>query len=87
MRCLYPAAAEPWAAMYRPLVRSNARHFSNQFIVQPLRVAFHVIMLHEVRHCTTQRRLPNNNHPIQAFFFERAYEAPGICIQIGGATW
>jgi hypothetical protein len=45
---------------------------SEQSIVQPLVVAFLMIMLHEFGHGTTQRRLTHENHPIQALFFVRA---------------
>jgi hypothetical protein len=31
---------------------------------------------------TTQRALPHEDPPIQAFFFDRAHEAVRICIQI-----
>jgi hypothetical protein len=32
----------------------------------------------------TQRRLPDEDHPSQAFFFYRAYESLGVTVQIGG---
>ena len=69
--------------MYRPFVRGNARHSSDQTVFEALMVTFRVVMEHVFRYRAAQRCLPDKNHPIQAFFFDRAYEALGICIQIG----
>jgi hypothetical protein len=61
---------------------NSGRMPSDQSIAQPLMVAFRVIMLHEFTHRAAQRRLPDENHPIQTFFFDRANEALGISVQI-----
>ena len=50
-------------------------------------VTFRVVMGHVFRYRTAQRCLPDKNHPLQAFLFDRAYETLGICIQIGGSRW
>lgn len=50
-------------------------------------ITFRVIMLHEFTHCTTQRGLPDENHPIQTFFYDRANEALGIGVQIRRHRW
>ena len=41
-----------------------------------------VIMIHEFGHRAMQRRPPDEYHLIEAFFFDRANEALGVCIQI-----
>src|SRR5258705_9264440 len=60
---------------------------SDQSVLQSLMVTFLVVVLHEFRHRTTQRRLPDEYHPIQTLFFDRANEALGICIQIRRPRW
>ena len=45
-------------------------------------VRFRVVMGHEFRHRTPQRCLPDKNHPIQAFLFDRTYEALRVCIAL-----
>jgi len=46
-------------------------------------VALAMIMSDELGDSTTQGGLPHEDHPIQAFFLDRAHEALRISIQIG----
>jgi len=46
-----------------------------------------MIVHHEFGDSTTQRRLPHEDHPVQALFFDRAHEALGIYIQIWRPRW
>ena len=73
--------------MYRPFVRGNAPHSSDQTVFEALMGTFRVVMGHVFRYRPVQRCLPDKNHPIQAFLFDLAYEALGIGIQIGGSRW
>jgi hypothetical protein len=73
-----------------PLARQNAavaddpgdrRH--DQPIVQPLIVAFAMVVLDELADGSPKRRL-NENQPIQAGFLDRPYEALRVRIEIRG---
>jgi len=46
-------------------------------------VTFCVIVRDVMRDRTTQRSLPDEDHPIQAFVFYRANKALGVSVQIG----
>jgi hypothetical protein len=50
--------------MYRPFVRGNARHPSDQTVLEALMVTFHVVMRHVFQYRAAQRCLPDKNHPI-----------------------
>ena len=41
-------------------------------------VPFFVIISYELEHTTTQRRLPDENHPLQAFLLDRTHEARNV---------
>ena len=45
-------------------------------------VSFPVVMVHVFGHRATQRRLPDEDHPIQAFVFDRAHEPLCIGVQV-----
>jgi len=47
-----------------------------------LMVSFRVIMNQEFTHGSPQRILTKENHPLQAFFFDRPYESFGESVQI-----
>jgi hypothetical protein len=55
----------------------------DQLIAKALVIALSMIVDDEFGDSLTQRRLPDEDHPIQAFFLDRAHEALGIRIQIG----
>ena len=45
------------------------------------------VFLNEFGDSSTQRRLPDEDHPLQAFLLDRAHEALRIGIQIGRSRW
>jgi hypothetical protein len=65
-------AAKTLTATNASVIGNISRTRSDQPVAQSLMVPFFVIMLYELRHRTTQRRLSDENHPIQAFLLDRA---------------
>jgi hypothetical protein len=57
---------------------------SDQPILQPLVVTLSVVVHHVLRDRPTQRRLPDEDHPIQAIVLDGANKSLGIRIQIRG---
>src|SRR5271167_3031697 len=74
--------AKPRTAMDHAVIRGNGPISPDQAVVQPLMVAFSVVMGHVFSYRTTKRRLSNEDHSIQAFELDRANESLGIGVQI-----
>ena len=66
--------------MYQRVVGCNERFRPNQPVVQALMIPLLMVMPHVLRNRPTQRRLPYENNPIQAFLFYRPYEALGLIV-------
>ena len=66
-----------------------ARHASHvgigfdQAIAETLVIAFPMIMFQVSSRSSTQRVLAEENHPVEAFFFQAAVKAFEVCIAIG----
>jgi hypothetical protein len=60
--------------------RQRPRLSLDQSIAEALVIAFTMIVDDEFRDGTTQRFLPHEDHPVQAFFLVRAHEALRIRI-------
>ena len=54
----------------------------NQVIAKALVVTLRVVMEHVLGNCLTQRHLPDEDHPIQAFVLNGAHKALCISVQI-----
>ena len=48
-------------------------------------IAFAMIVLDEVRCRFSNRRLPEQDHPLQTQFLDAAHESLGVCVQIRAA--
>ena len=75
-------STEPSAPVNGSIMRSNSRAPVDQFVAEPLMVSFPVIMVHVFGHRATQRRLPDEEYPIQAFGLDRANKSLGICFGV-----
>jgi len=74
-----------------PLTRQNAavadglgRHRHDQLIAQALMVAFAMVVLDELADGSPERPFTDENHPIQAGFLDRPYEALRVRVEIRG---
>jgi hypothetical protein len=61
-------STEPLATLDDPVIVSSSRMPTDESIAQPLMIEFPAIMLHEFRHRTAKRRLPDEYQTIQALF-------------------
>jgi hypothetical protein len=75
-------STEPPAPVYWRIMRSYSRVPVDQFVAEALMISFPVLMVRVFGHRATQRRLPNEDHPIQAFVLDRANKSLRICIQV-----
>src|ERR1700674_6074179 len=73
-------STEPPAPVYWRIIRSNSRVTVDQFVAEALMISFSVVMVRVFGHRATQRRLPDEDHPIQAFVLDRANKSLRICI-------
>lgn len=76
-------SAKSLAALNDGIVCSTHGTSSDQRVIQPLVIVLLVVVRHVFTNCTTQRRLPKENHSPQAFILYRADESLRIRIQIG----
>ena len=56
--------------MNRPFSRGYAGYPSDQPVLQPLMITLLVVVTHILTNGPTQRRLPEEDHPIQTFVFD-----------------
>ena len=68
--------------MDHAVIRGNGPSSVDQAVVQPLMIAFSVVMDHVFSYRATKRRLSNEDHSIQAFALDRANEPLAIGVQI-----
>src|ERR1700687_4266834 len=73
-------STEPPAPVNGSIMRSNSRAPIDQFVAEPLMVSFPVVMVHVFGHRTAQRRLPDEDHPVQAFELDRANTSLRVCV-------
>ena len=68
--------------MDHAVIRGNGPSSPDQAVVQPLMVAFSVVMGHVFSYRATKRRLSNEDHAIQAFELDRENEPLGIGVGV-----
>ena len=68
--------------MDHAVVRGNGPSSPDQAVVQPLMVAFSVVMGHVFSYRATKRRLSNEDHSIQGFALDQANEPLGVGVLI-----
>ena len=59
---------------------ADGRYARDQRIVQPLMTPLAVVMLDILMQSTSEMAFTHRNHPVEAFFFDRAHEA--LCVRI-----
>ena len=63
---------------------AHLRHTINEFVAEPLMIPLAMIVLDVLRHRLPQVAFPEGNHSIETFLLDRAHEAFGIGIRVGG---
>ena len=77
-------ATEPLTRQDAAVADDLSRHRHDQLIAQALMVALVMIMLDELADGSPERLFTDENHPVQAGFLDRPYEALRVRIEIRG---
>jgi len=75
-------AAEPLLPLNSSVGLPFRRGWDDELVVHTLMVSFRVIMNQEFTHGSPQGILTKENHPLQAFLFDRSYESFGESVQV-----
>jgi hypothetical protein len=81
-------AAKPLAAdNLALLVASQSRSADQQGIAQPLVVTLFVVVLHELRHSSSELPFREENQMVHTLCFNGEHKSLGVGVQIGAPRW